>query len=260
MYSNRVNCSVVAPLGEPHYAAAWCAFAVNTVLWALYGGGPQKSFLGYTMLLKLSWMCHTDAVTSFDYQHGDQLLSPQSPRASFWKLQHMQSLLTVDRSPCSVSMAHVTVACPTAWHIRVRKSMAPWEYRAQSAQSPVPLPVKHVTLLQHGGQSWMLAHVNLQWTICKRGKSKRRFFICCIFGSNNLGYVKSFFVHSVSRDTSPLFHVTGDMFRIDRYRPVGSRSGSARNYRRKMFKTTSCLGLKHLMCSHISGCHLKRGI
>lgn len=62
------------------------------------------------------------------------------------------NIAVITDSEWSVSLAHVTVACATKWHIRVRKSMEAGKYRGQCAQCPVPLPVlvKYVTLLWDG--------------------------------------------------------------------------------------------------------------
>lgn len=74
--------------------------------------------------------------------------------------------------------------------------MEVWEYRAECAQCPEPLPVlvKYVTLLHGGGQFWCLefqtlqqfylAPVNMQLKLYDG--TKWWFFIWCIPVSNNL--------------------------------------------------------------------------
>lgn len=62
-------------------------------------------------------------------------------------------------------MAHITVACATKWYIRVRKSIGVWEYRAQCAHCPVPLPVLVKYFVSHSVTGWW---VNLMSRICLR--------------------------------------------------------------------------------------------
>lgn len=123
----------------------------------------NKSFIAEMLTLanfSYCWKWHTDTVSTPPTAH---------PRPVFkW----------------SVSLAHVTVAHATKWHIRAGKSIEVWEYRAHF---PVPLPVlgKYVTgwwanlMLRI---AWVKrqpcrAAVNLQWK-CLKGRRDCVTVIC----------------------------------------------------------------------------------